>query len=78
MDEWISVKKELPKKNNWNVYAVSTNEIELHRIQICWFSSKTKTWHKQSDSFGKNPIKVEFWKDIDCNFDQFAQDKHKD
>lgn len=77
MSEWISVKKKLPPKNNWRVYAVVTNQNYLHKFQICWINSSTDTWHLQTDKNGEEPINVEFWKDIDCNFDQFAQDKHK-
>jgi hypothetical protein len=77
MSEWISAQKQLPEKNNWKVYAVSTSEDELHKIQICWFDAEDKTWHLQTDNSGKKPIKVKFWKDIDCNFVQFEQNKHK-
>lgn len=78
MSEWINVKKELPKKNNWNVYAVVTSEDNFHKIQICWFSGTKKTWHMQNDTVGRIPINVLYWKDIDCNFEQCDQSKDKE
>lgn len=77
MSKWISVKDKLPPKNNWRVYAVVTNTDYLHKFQICWITYSKRTWHLQTDRDGKNPINVEFWKDIDCNFDQFEKYKHK-
>lgn len=78
MSEWISVKKKLPPANNWRVYAVVTDADYLHKFQICWINWINKTWHLQTDTNGENPINVEFWKDIDCNFEQYALKEHKD
>lgn len=58
MSEWISIKDELPKPNNWIVYAVLTNENRIHKHQIAYYST-SKKWHLESDP--KNFINVTHW-----------------
>ncbi len=57
--EWISVKKKLPDKNNWKVYAVLTNQDDLRKYQMAWFQHSTKTFRLENKP--DHDLKVTHW-----------------
>lgn len=59
MSEWISVKDRLPEKDNWKVYAVITNQLDLRKFQMAWFQYSDKTFRLENEP--NFPIKVTHW-----------------
>lgn len=56
--KWISVKDRLPEPNNWKIYAVLTDEYNLYRHQVAYYST-SKEWLMECDQ--RKPIKVTHW-----------------
>lgn len=53
MNKWIDVKKRLPEKDNWRMYAVLTDERDLHKVQVAWFQHSDQTFR-----FERKPTRV--------------------
>lgn len=58
MNEWIDVKKRLPKPHNWTLYAVLVDDPKLYRHQIAYYSI-SKIWFLESEQ--RQAIKVTHW-----------------
>ena len=58
MNTWIDVKNELPKPDNWILYAVLVEDEILYRTQIAYYS-KSNVWYRESEQ--KIPVKVTHW-----------------
>ena len=46
-------KKRLPEKDNWRMYAVLTNERDIHKNQVAWFQHSDNTFR-----FERKPTRI--------------------